>query len=1368
MIPGGLIPILYSRMKRSFLKVGPTFYGGNTNTPQSTTILFPYPECSNAYSITTNASEWKLAGSNVGQPPVILDTQTRQFGTATKYTFTNTTYFSNYTFTFTQTKASTSNILFVRNLSLTNDSNYTLHPILTSVSATYNAIPSQIGGTYRGKGVSEFFTISFLNDVYANSYTISSPYSMTWTIDGKSSATPSVWTRLGTGSGSSGPYTMLKLASNTFRVNVMSVTGSSNANISSFKLYDTYGSEITRPMITNPNVYSTSTLLPTNVVCQTYTSNLLGNSPFMYSSESRDPFRILFNTYTGISKIYIESTGSVSLKGNNISYQDGITTLTNGINNIHPRYMYLGYDFIPSIGVKVSNVLLISDIGPLNPYIYSGAAAPQSRYGGVGYSNIQVTFDALRNTNYYNIISKSPYNIVSYNVQAYNGTSWATIDTKSNLYSPTNFYNQQEYPSAQYSSFIFNIFETGSGFSTDSQKAFVSNVTVCNNGRSIIPPMTSNSYILPTNFQDKTSLSGNFTVKTSPNPDTCVLNLFDLDTTTHYRSRQTTSPSTTTGPTGSLSGEWFQVDFPSNISVSYYTLMTSANVIRAPDTWYILGSGDTGSTFTNVLSTVTNSGNVPSPYQSNTYYVSNTQGFSSFRFVCTNICRDACFELTEFAMYDTNGRLIPKFIPDGTTLSSYTIGNGTQLYGGIYRGTASLNGNFGEYVALQFPTQVKPYYVRITSNANSLPSNILVYGGSTIIGSYNYYIPTNQVVIPLVPTLATTFYVQACEMVGTTNQLENMFMVTEIEFLDLYRNVMNSPMSSNTQVVTSRVNVGGYGSEFVTITTPTNTNASYYSFKCNNAVSWNIIASTDNSTFTQLDSRSLDSVNTDVYMYYFQNSSQYKYYRLNIQNTIGTSTAQITNFTVYDSKRSRLVKFKSNDTTFVDTWSGGVYDIVKGKNISDYYGEWVTFQYPYNVRVDNVTISIDQTSSLLGFTVLGKNTELEWRPISIQNSSPFGVPERCNVYDYRITGTFTFSGSSDVLTPSSAFVMDSPCLMTRKLSAAGVYTGSDVTSDYVAPYVQIELPVPTRVTTCNIYMPLTDLVDPFGTLVDFRIYASNTTSSWTNIYRTSGGLQSTTVQIASPGAYSFYRLCIQKVNSQSSIKIKGFELLNVYDKTRFTPGRNIQQLNTGTYAGNVIANFTQPVNYSNLAIVVYKYTNDPYVNNGRLKINSVKFSPITFYKPPVGSNVYYQYSNVYTDVVDATNGVDQYVQISSSENIEFVPGQYSFSSNTANVWSLYGSSDGANWDVLDDHARGSTRNRTITTSNTYSNYRLNIHSITHFVDATTDVSNISITSQVRTQFIPDLFSSNVQTMDVYPNIDSYANVNAVLVLTNGF
>jgi hypothetical protein len=243
------------------------------------------------------------------------------------------------------------------------------------------------------------------------------------------------------------------------------------------------------------------------------------------------------------------------------------------------------------------------------------------------------------------------------------------------------------------------------------------------------------------------------------------------------------------------------------------------------------------------------------------------------------------------------------------------------------------------------------------------------------------------------------------------------------------------------------------------------------------------------------------------------------------------------------------------------------------------------------------------------------------------------------------------------------------------------------------------------------------------------------------------------------------------VSSRTSIKIDGLELLNsrndvIYNKKAFIVGQNVQQVNTGVYSGDVLLNFTRPVKYSNIGIVVYKYTNEPYFTDGKLKINAVKFQPNKFANS-VGTNIYYEYSNSYTDVV-SSNGNDQYVQISSSEGLDFIPGKYSFTSNTANVWSLYGSLDGVIWDVLDSRATGSTKNRLLNTlGNGYSQYRLNIHSITNFVDATTDVSNLYITS-VYGNPLTNAFTTNEQTMMVNLTNDSYSNAFAVLELKNGF
>jgi hypothetical protein len=290
------------------------------------------------------------------------------------------------------------------------------------------------------------------------------------------------------------------------------------------------------------------------------------------------------------------------------------------------------------------------------------------------------------------------------------------------------------------------------------------------------------------------------------------------------------------------------------------------------------------------------------------------------------------------------------------------------------------------------------------------------------------------------------------------------------------------------------------------------------------------------------------------------------------------------------------------------------------------------------------------------------------------------------------------------------------------------------------------------------------------------LFGSTDGTSWNEVHSVSnfnpsrwlGALQFYTFVNVVP--YAFYRLCVKAINAKSTI-LSGLELLNslndvIYNRSAFIPGQTVQQVNSGKYSRNVLLNFTKPVNYSNIGIVVYKYTNEPYFTDGKLKINAVNFQP-TLFANSIGTNIYYTYSNKPGDVVPS-NGADQYVQISSSEGLDFIPGKYSFTSNTANVWSLYGSLDGVIWDTLDSRATGSTNNRLLNTlGNGYSQYRLNIHSITNFVDATTDVSNLYITS-VYGNPLTNVFTSNTQSTRVNLTNDSYSNAFAVLELKNGF
>ena len=1385
-------------MKRSFIKLGQTFQNGNTDTTtyQRTSLIFPYPECANAYYITTNASEWKLYGDT---NPTPLDTRTRQFGSNIYYKFPNTTYYSNYTFTVSQTKASTSNGLIISNLSLTNDLNYKLQPVLISNLATYYSIPSgPIGGAYRGQSpVGEFFQISFTQDISVKSYTIQGNQN-TWKLDAKSTTNPTNWVTLDTQTAASSP-TLLRYAlaspvtANVFRLSCTNVTGFSNLQIKSFDLYDSSDIRFTQIMTQTPQSYDKA-ILPSNAVCTTSTSNILGYSPFtdsnLWTGSVTDWFSITFTQPTQLTKIYIESSGEnlINVYGNTAPTTSGVlltNSMGNGITDISsiPTTSYISYYFKPRGPVSVSNVLVFGvNNRTLNPWIDKNTYRQTSRYGGGGYEYTQVDLPiTTSNGGYYDITSKT--GIVSYNVQAYTTTTgWTTIDQRSNLYNKVNgTFSKQFPPDYKYTTYKFNIFETMTGFTLDRTSASVSNINITYNSRILTPPFTSNIQTLSDPLNYNTSIVADIGFRSSSDSTSAdVFKLFDLNLDTFYRSESryptsdfpTISPQTPYAPTSTtIYGDWFQMDLSSSVSLAYYTMTTTSQPIRAPKSWYLLGSSDNGTTWSNALANVTGA-TIQNPNVSNVYFVSNTSLFSSFRFVCTEVARDSKFELAEFAMYDTFGRIMPKF----TSPTNKQI-----IYGGKYNGEAVLSGTPGEWVQLTFPVNVTPYFVKISSTTNKLPSNIQVYYGSpnrTLIGSYRNYIPTNTVTIPLSASSNAIYAIQACEMISTVESSSISFMVDDIQFLDANKNRMNSILTTSPQNIPTKMITGGPGVESVTLTLPSSTTAAYYAFKCPSAITWNISGSTDNTIFTQLDNRVIESVNSDIYMYSIKTPAPYTYYKLTISNTYISNNATVSNFSVYDSSMKRIIKFKTNDTTYIHPWTGGIYDITKGKNLGGYYGEWLTFQFPESVRTDNVTISIDQTSSLLGFTILGKNTGDNWNTISVSNATSlvdrFGV-ELCNVYDSTITGTFSIIGSNDVTYPSNLFVMNSTCLLTRLLDAQNNYNGITLTNDYLAPYVQIELPVPTPVFTYKIYLPPVDPDDPFGIPVNWRLYASENGTIWTAIHNvekfpTKLNWYENYIQfIPSVNAYPyrFYRLCVQTVNSNKSIRLAGLELLNslgdvIYNKAAFTPGKNIQQVNTGKYYGDVLVNFKKSEKYSNIGLVVYKYTNEPYFTDGKIKINGVNFKPTIF--SAGGSNVYYEYSNQYKDVV---NG-EQYVQISASDNLDFVPSTYSFNSKTANVWSFQGSTDGVVWDVLEDHVSGSTLNRRLETNgNGYSRYRLNIHSITNFVDATTDVSNLYIYN-LYGPFAQPFVNSDPQIMTTNLSRDSYSRAFALLELKNGF
>jgi hypothetical protein len=536
-----------------------------------------------------------------------------------------------------------------------------------------------------------------------------------------------------------------------------------------------------------------------------------------------------------------------------------------------------------------------------------------------------------------------------------------------------------------------------------------------------------------------------------------------------------------------------------------------------------------------------------------------------------------------------------------------------------------------------------------------------------------------------------------------------------------------------------------------------------YVFRSTDAKRWVITASSDYVTWDTLDTRELDEQITTTmpraYTFYYQNQTgkKYTWYRLSVTHTFKTTDGKVrvTEFAPIDYKIDRILKYTtSNLLQFSNVYSGGSYNGTSYLQTKDknYYGEYKVFTYDRPTVVSNVALSFDSSSSIKGITFLGKNEDQFWNVIPVIGT--YG-DEASNIADRTITGTYTFTGNT-ISTVSNAFTTSPFCIFSRNITPNGSVSDT--------PYVQIEIPVPTFVDSYEISIPSrSDIEDYFSLPYSWNLQASLDGSAWTQIHSVTNDLflqynASYVYMVQTSGIYKYYRFMITAVNGQYTSIIKQITLFSggipVYLPKIFTRDKNIQLVESAPlYRGPYkLFEFVNPVLYSNVAFVINKFTNDPYASTGKLSITSVEFKPVNFIIGKTNSSLQYNYNS--TDIL---SGVPQSLVFYNESLRNLNISQYSFKSNTANVWSVYTSRDGKIWSDVDTDASG-PKTRSITRPTEPGSWvKFTIDKVTNLKDGMVDVSELYFyeNGPLTIRWPPTNMSSSILVSNTILQNDSY-------------
>lgn len=1163
----------------------------------------------------------------------------------------------------------------------------------------------------------------------------------------------------------------------TYRFIVSAYQGRSSAEVVNFKIYDDRGLELI-PRSSTVRITSNLVQLPSNPLGP-YNTAPFNSSPFIegqvfVSQNLNGQFSIELPVAVSIHKVYADTDSTFQVVGDQTStFPNPSTILT--VNSLVPSNTYRTTDTRPYRYIRfqqigrnkyMSNVALFNrDGNRINPFLTKTGdtvSVSSNVYGGRGQSDIVIQLNTPNvYANAYAFLVDQPF--ASWTLESNVSGTWQTVESFSNVYTSKPYYQNT----------FTNRFTTGMRLTvkelaphkTETFTASVKNLSILGNVYTpAVPSLTQNTFTVNRPGPISTNSPGEYKIRSSQND--LIYRLFDDNPDTE--TNMTINPDQTVFYTSingtDVYGDFFEVETPFPASLRYFTFTTAGDSLRTPTSWKFVGSQDRGATWSNVLSEQTSYFSTMSPPSQNTTYVfpvsNTTASFTNFRFVITQMHQSGITtcKLKQFSLFSNVSRVVPKFTRLDEESNYYAWSTLTDVFGGAYQGPASTNiytvvGTMsnvipGEWIQLAFPRTVSPSSLRLTGNI--LPTTMYVVASETpfrttpatttselsyIVGNVQYnFTQTRTITIPLTMPRPMQYYrIIGSEMFSNSSPQCGSLTFSEISFLNnrsnkIHRDFTTSdqtdPLNQSYTVQTS----GQFGGEYQNVPEfveanlfPNYQSSNSYILRTFDAKRWSVQGSNDYSTWYTLDTREIDEQITNIiprayqFNYSSNSTNAYTWYRLVVTHTFPTTDGRtrITEFSPLDYKRDRLLKFATSPTEFSNAYSGGRYNGFSYLQTSakNYYGEYKIFTYDRPTTVSNVNLSYPSTTSIKGITFLGRNNEPFWNVIPISGETY--DDEISNVSDSTLTGTYIFSGTT-ISAPSNAFTTSSVCFFADRILNREV--------EDPKPYVQIELPDQSLIDAYEISIPSQGDVGDFSLPAGWVLSGSINGSTWATVNEVPNDtklIYNSSLRYSAPTSvpYKYYRFTITRVNG--STPITAIKQLTLFYRSRplyrpniFTRGKNIQLVESAPlYKGpNKIFEFAKPVTYSNIAFVVSNFSGDPYAFDGRLAISG---TPDKFI---IGNDNYSKnYSYKPTDIV---SGNAQSIVFYNDSSRYIKPSRYTFTSRTAQSWSLFGSQDGKTWSDL---GQSPIKNPT-----PCSWLKLTVDKITNLTDGTLDISQFKI------------------------------------------
>ena len=1204
---------------------------------------------------------------------------------------------------------------------------------------------SKLGGNYTGQTITsdhkgEWINIDFTsNFVYANSYSITFPtdgfashwkvlgYNGGWNLLSEVSniySIPSSYTV-------SYPFRWPNNGYTQYRLIFVAMYGTNYASVTQFLLYDDMGKRLVSYLTNQPTIKTFSTVgLPIITTSATGTFIEFPNPVSVYKFANLSPCT------TGTIIGYRD----VSMTDSNICVNSVNSYVVPSSNTQPFKIFKLTGDYINSS----SNMLFIGRLGQLNG---------DNLYGGINISSqpsFTFTIPIAKIVNSYTLVPDASVTgipvswILKGSTNA--GATWTDIDSRTNLYNTTggNVYTVSS--SSSYRTFGLFVNEIRGSSRTDGMYFILRSFQMYDSsGYKFLPVLGTggsinytNNVVVPTNIDGGVIMyASTYAVGSSP---TIIYNLTDYNFQTFFQFGGDYENLTTTTVVDNISysGEYIQFQILYPIIIVKFAFATSKSPMTAPTTFILAASND-GITWTSLYSQTSA---IPALGKNGTFTTNltqNTTSYKYYRFIVRTIVYGSYLQLSMFRLYSSAGPILPIISQVGSSVSVQNI------YGG--------NSPTPDFISIKTDKTLRPSYIYLESVSNCLPSNLQIQyvnvttGVLTHLMYYDYYELSNTLLISITtPVTSNTFRITALSTQQNTSN-KSSFSLSKYQLFNSFKQNLLTKMESMSSAVTlqnsnvyytvnSNTNVGGNGSQYVTIGTDTPISIyGYYVKFTGGALVWSLKGSTNGTTWATIDSR-IGILDTNEYRIHVNTTTpiNYSYFRLTINNTFtGYESIGISEFYLINNQNDRITHYGSNIC-----YSGSLYKSIH--NINGYTGEYLTFSY--SSPNQNSGINITSIYPIREVVLLGKTATSDWVYLSATKNEI-------------IVGTFIFSGSSEVENPIGAFT-NLNTIMSRINASC---------------YVQIETPYPLKVTRFVIteYNDLYSTYDPVGNLKGWNISGSTDGVTFTILYNADEFRQLQNNLDAS-NLYKYYRFTITSVDSGINVGIKNIELfcgdipLFTYNTTAPPASSVVNVTTTG-----VTRIDPSPVwnKYSQYALVFTKVE----TKTSAAAIQLVDFSsPNNFplIGPTNSENTFNYPAN--TSLTPYGSNPQQYVILETA--IPVAIQSYSFNSVKTETWDLYAAPTvNSPWLLITDtqYSSAGVKGGVIPSVGLYSRYKLVIKTIvsTTDIDGCVEIDTFKLTTLLNSCTFPLVnLTSNITDYQT-STLPGFRNASAQPVLSIG-